>query len=212
MGMTELGAEKILPVAFYERDPPRVANSLLGKKLVRIVNGHRVIGRITETEAYGGAEDLASHAHSGNKGRASIMYQRPGLAYIYFIYGMYYCLNAVAHSKDQEAGAVLIRSIELLDGIQGVEEQMGKDRRYSIARGPGNLSKALYIDKRLNGADLTVAGEIFIIEGELKENEVVSTSSRVGIKKEIGRKWRFYLAGNKSVSGPAFVRAQQSTI
>jgi len=105
---------------FYERDTSVVARDLVGKKLVRLLAGNsgdqeRLVGIITETEAYGGEDDPASHAFHGSTPRNSIMFERGGLSYVYFIYGMYHCMNVSASSKTKKAGAVLIRSILPID-------------------------------------------------------------------------------------------------
>jgi DNA-3-methyladenine glycosylase len=133
----------ILPKRFFARKTVTVAKDLLGKYLVRDVHGKMIAGRIVETEAYIGPHDLACHASKGRTARTDVLYGRPGTAYVYLIYGMYWCFNVVTEREDYPA-AVLIRAIESDDG--------------TLIDGPGRTCRALGIDKQLNRWDLT-AGE-----------------------------------------------------
>ena len=109
-----------LPHAFYARDTTAVAQALLGQRLVRMLDGQHLSGLICETEAYGGADDPASHAYRRTP-RSAIMFGPPGVAYVYFIYGMHHCLNAVT-TDDGHPGAVLIRGITSLEGIEAIRK------------------------------------------------------------------------------------------
>jgi DNA-3-methyladenine glycosylase len=130
-----------LPRAFYDRDTQIVARELLGKLLVHRADGVERIGRIVETEAYLGEHDLAAHSARGRTARTQIMFGPPGHAYVYFIYGMYYCMNVVTEPAGH-ASAVLLRALEPVQNLDG------------RTAGPGLLCRAMHIDRQLNGHDL----------------------------------------------------------
>src|SRR5580693_6989544 len=130
-----------LPRSFYDRDTIVVARELLGKLLVHQSNGMKRVGKIVEVEAYLGPYDLAAHSARGHTERTKVMFGPPGHAYVYLIYGMYYCMNVVTQPEGH-ASAVLLRAVE---PIQNIKER---------TQGPGLLCNALRIDKRLNAHDL----------------------------------------------------------
>jgi DNA-3-methyladenine glycosylase len=169
-----------LPRSFFERPTPEVAQALLGCRLVREDEEGLRSGIIVEAEAYTGSDDLASHAARGPTPRNRVMFERAGHAYVYFIYGCHHCFNVVAHSPG-EAGAVLIRALE------------------PLARGPGLLCRALDIDRGYTGWDLTLGERLWIAPG-LPDRPVVC-GPRVGIRKAMEKPWRFWIAGNRWVSG-----------
>jgi DNA-3-methyladenine glycosylase len=171
-----------LPRKFYNRDTIVVARELLGKYLV---HGDRV-GRIVETEAYLGPHDLAAHSARGRTKRNEVMFGPPGYAYVYMIYGMYFCMNVVT----EHAAAVLIRAIEPVRGLAGKTS------------GPGLLCNAMKIDRRLNGHDL-LSDDLFIARGSVSGRIV--KRPRIGV--EYAGHWarrhlRFYIAGNPFISRP----------
>ncbi len=167
---------------FYARDTLEVARSLLGCKLRRKNGGEIFSGIIVETEAYTG-DDPACHAYRGCTPRSSTLFKQPGIAYVYLVYGMYYCLNFVTE-KQGAAGAVLIRAVEAKN-----------------ANGPGKLCRELEIDKTLNEADVTDKKSGLWVEKELSltPGDIVTTT-RIGIKKAADYPWRFYIRGNAFVS------------
>lgn len=153
---------KSLPREFYDRDTLEVAKDLLGCLLVREYEGERLVGRITETEAYIGRCDKACHAYGYKRtGRTETLFARPGTAYLYLIYGMYTCLNFVTE-REGEPAAVLIRAIEAVAGEEtmarlrfgAVPEKWSSYQRKNFLNGPGKVCKALSLDKRQNGHDL----------------------------------------------------------
>lgn len=172
-------------------------------------------GRIVEVEAYSGENDPASHAYRGPTKRNSVMFQQVGLAYVYFIYGNHFCLNATARSESEKAGAVLLRALEPITGI----EKMTRNRLFSkdkstnrveresmpltqLANGPGKLAKAMLVTGKLNGMDLTNPTSILYIREDheyIPELEVVATK-RIGISAGEERHWRFYVRGSVFVS------------
>jgi DNA-3-methyladenine glycosylase len=178
-----------LPVSFYNRSVLEVARDLLGMRLVRIIEGHRVAGYISETEAYAGESDLACHARAGQTPRTEVMYGIPGRAYIYFIYGMHWMLNVVAEPEGAPA-AVLIRAMLPSEGVDFISNRESKRNKNEWANGPARLCRALDIDGRLNGVNLTDAqGELFIELGQPVENETIIQGPRVGIK-AVPEPWR----------------------
>jgi len=188
---------KILPRSFYARDTALVARELLGKFLVRCTSEERLVGKIVETEAYYGMGDPASHSYKGKTKRAAIMWGPPGISYVYFTYGMHFLINVVTE-KEGIPGAVLIRALEPVEGIEIMMKNTGKTKLLELTRGPGRLTKAFGIDGSFNGHDLT-KGELFIVEGE-KEVFEIECTSRIGIKKGLDKKLRFYVKGNRFVS------------
>ncbi len=187
-----------LPRAFYARDTLEVARELLGKLLIRVIDGIVLSGIIVETEAYKDSIDEASHAYRGISKRNMLMFGEVGYAYIYLIYGNHYCLNAVARDSDSRAGAVLIRALEPVDGI----ETMHRLSRYNdrVASGPGRLTRALMISKEHNGLDLTVVGSLYIAYyRDISSDSIISTQ-RIGITKAKDRLWRFIIKGNRYIS------------
>ena len=181
-----------LPRTFYERPTVAVARALLGQRLVRVLDGQRLSGLICETEAYTGPSDQASHAYRRTP-RSEIMYGPPGAAYVYFIYGMHYCLNAVTEPRGL-AGAVLIRGILPQEGVEIMRARRGRmpDRR--LVDGPGKLCQALGIAAALNGIDLTESAELCIETGEQVDDREVITAPRIGVRGDEetrGRLWRF---------------------
>lgn len=186
---------KILNRKFYERDTLKAARELLGKKLVRHINGLELSGIITETEAYCGRGDSACHAHRGKTQRNAVMFGKPGHAYVYFTYGMHYMLNLVTEEEDNPC-AVLIRAIEPLTAIEEMEarrKRKGKD----LTNGPAKLCQALSIDKSFNGWDLTIGEELWVEDYRKIPAKSVISTPRIGInyakKQHRDALWRFII-------------------
>jgi len=196
MDLKQLEAETdILPRSFYERPTIAVARELLGTILVH----GRTAGRIVEVEAYLGAADLAAHASRGLTNRTRVLFGPPGHAYVYFIYGMYECLNLVAEPEGTP-GCALIRALEPLAGIGIMRRRRPKARSIEeLANGPGKLTQALGITRRHYGADVT-RGPLTV--RRLKQDapfEILATA-RIGIRHCAQWPLRFLIAGNRCVS------------
>jgi DNA-3-methyladenine glycosylase len=176
--------------SFYTRPTDIVASDLVGRRLVRTINNHRLAGIIVETEAYGYSDDAASHARMGITGRNAVMFGDVGRAYVYFTYGNHYCLNVAARSGNAEAGAVLIRGLEPVEGIDVMKQLRPVEDIFSLTSGPGKLTQALGIDSLLNGADMTDPQSELRMESGKKPRNVVATP-RIGITKAAERTWRF---------------------
>ena len=191
----------VLPRSFYDRDAIDVARDLLGKTLVRELNGERLSARIVETEAYVGPHDLACHASKGMTARNQVMFGEPGRAYVYFIYGMYYCLNLVTGRSGYPV-AVLIRACEPMDGIETMRRLRKKAKKdLDLTSGPGKLCIALNIDRTLNGADVCNGKELFV-EDAPPVDDIVSCK-RIGVDyagEYKDKPWRFYINNNPYVS------------
>jgi DNA-3-methyladenine glycosylase len=189
--------------SFYHGETSTVARKLLGKKLVRVMPTaqapQQLVGIITETEAYGGSEDPASHAYNGRKPRSSIMFGVKGVCYVYFVYGMYHCTNVVAYSRKNDAGAVLIRSIFPIEGIRSMMKNRKINKFRDLANGPGKLSMALLIDKSLNGVDLTDSNSFLNIQDGIESLRVQCTP-RIGVALGKEVKWRFVLLDDVTTS------------
>ena len=183
------GERVILPPAFYDRPVVQVAHSLLGMRLVRLLDGQRVSGLIVEAEAYDGEADLACHARAGRTPRTEVMYGPPGRAYVYFTYGMHWCLNCVTGPEGYPA-AVLLRAIRPVEGLELIAARRGGRSQAEWCNGPGKLTQALEIDGILNGVDLTVVqGGLWIEAGQPAADESVLVGPRVGIK-NVPEPWR----------------------
>jgi DNA-3-methyladenine glycosylase len=180
--------------SFYQRPTEVVARDLVGKKLVRTIRNNkkqfRLAGIIVETEAYGYSDDLASHAYVGPTGRNKVMFGNVGRAYVYFTYGNHFCLNVSARRSKVEAGAVLIRGIEPVEGIELMRQFRPVDDIFSLTSGPGKLTQALNITSLLNGTDMTNSeSEIYIEFGERPKR--IITTPRIGITRAVDKEWRF---------------------
>lgn len=166
-----------------------VAKNLLGKKIVRIIGRNKISGIITETEAYGHADDPASHAFGKITDRNRAMFGEVGFAYVYFTYGMHFCFNVVAKNPESPAGAVLIRAIRPEGGIKIMEKNRGSVGLKNLANGPAKLAQAMEITKGQYGVDLTKKSELYIAEGiEIKK---IISSPRIGITKAVEKLWNF---------------------
>jgi DNA-3-methyladenine glycosylase len=185
-----------LPRHFYARPAVQVARDLLGAVLTHETPAGRLSGRIVETEAYGGEDDPASHAYRGRTRRNSVMFGPSGYAYVYRSYGIHACLNAVA-GPDGVAGAVLIRAVEPLEGINIMEQNRGGRRGFEVCNGPGKLCQALDIGLDLNGEDLT-AGPLHIDSGVAPG--AIESSGRIGLSQAQELRFRFYVARSPYVS------------
>jgi DNA-3-methyladenine glycosylase len=180
-----------LPRSFYERDTILVAKELLGKYLIHHYEGKDYIGKIVEVEAYLGQHDLAAHSSKGITPRTKIMFGPAGFAYIYLIYGMYYCMNIVTEAEGI-GSAILIRALEPIKNIE------------TNTKGPGLLSKAMHIDKRLNQQDLT-SDIFYLAQGEQTPPLTLVEKPRVGV--HYAKEWaekllRFYIKDNAFISKP----------
>lgn len=187
----------MLPRSFYSRSSLKVAPDLLGKEVVRQTSFGRVGGIITEVEAYQGEHDPASHAFRGVTPRNEVMFGAGGVAYVYFIYGMYFCLNVVTGIAGK-ASAVLIRGLIPASGKKLLFERIPAEKVASCMAGPGKLCNVLEIDRRLNGASFRGA-EISIHDRRIKvpKKEIITTP-RIGIKQGTEKLWRFVWEGNYS--------------
>jgi len=183
-----------LSASFYARDTELVAKDLLGKFVVHYTPQGKLIGKIVETEAYYGEEDPASHSFKGKTKRSAIMWGPPGIAYVYFTYGMHFLLNVVTE-KEGVPGAVLIRALEPVEGIELMRENRKRIRLTELTTGPARLTEAFGIDGSFNGRDLT-KGELVITEGNKEVFEIERTSRR-GIKRGLDRKLRFFIKGKE---------------
>ena len=197
-----------LPDSWYQRtDTPKLARELLGKYLV-VVDPHTGLlssGRIVETEAYCGREDLACHARGGRKtARTKTMYEAGGIAYVYICYGIHHLFNIITH-QDDEPHAVLLRALEPADGLEHMLVRRGMDRpKTALSSGPGSLSKAMGISIEDNA--VSMCGPRLWVEdrgGNVLRNEI-ACGPRVGVKGAgvvaASKPWRFWLAGNRWVS------------
>lgn len=185
----------VLRRGFYSRPAGDVARELLGKVLVH----GPTAGRIVEVEAYLGIDDRAAHAWRGLTNRTRVLFGPPGHAYVYFIYGMYECLNVTAESEGL-AGAVLLRALQPVAGIEIMRERRPAARRSEdLTSGPGKLTLAMDVTRRLNGADLT-RGELTIHEPAKLEPIEIAVSPRIGIQHCADWPLRFFIAGNRFVS------------
>lgn len=186
-----------LPVEFYRQPVVDAARQLLGKRLVRVIEGMRVSGMISETEAYDGETDRACHARSGKTARNSVMYGAPGRAYVYFTYGMHWMLNCVCGPEGYPA-AVLIRAVIPLEGLEFIAGRRGGIPRKDWCSGPARLTRAFSIDRECNNTDLTVpSGILFIENGREIPDENVLRTPRIGIQYAgepwVSLPWRFVL-------------------
>ncbi len=191
-----------LPRAFFLRETVHVARDLLGCTLWRRRGRSLLAARIVEAEAYLGANDPASHARRGLRSqRNESMYLEGGHAYVYFTYGMHYCLNVVAQEADI-AEAVLLRAAEPLRGIESMRKRRPKAKRdVDLMNGPGKLCAAMEIDRRLDGEPLD-GDRLFLTERDAPVGEI-AVSARIGVEGAgEAAHWplRFYLRGNKYVS------------
>jgi DNA-3-methyladenine glycosylase len=178
----------------------QAARHLLGMRLVRLLDGQRVSGLIVEAEAYDGEADLACHAHVGRTPRTEVMYGPPGRAYVYFTYGMHWCLNCVTGPEGYPA-AVLLRAIQPEEGLELIATRRSERSQGEWCNGPGKLTQALDIDGALNGADLTaVVGGLWIEASQPVAEENVLVGPRVGIKNVPepwrSQPWRFRVKGD----------------
>jgi len=188
----------ILRRGFYLRAAPEVARALLGKVLVH----GRAAGVIVETEAYLGQDDLAAHSSRGMTPRTRVIFGPPGHAYVYFIYGMYECLNLVCEPEGK-AGCVLIRALEPVAGIGLMERRRPAARKLEdLASGPGKLTLAMAITRAHNGADVT-RGRLVVREPAKAEAIAVQVTPRIGITHCAELPLRFLIEGNRFVSGRA---------
>ena len=193
-----MNPRQIIPREFYLRDPAEVARSLLGKILVRIVNGRRLACRIVETEAYYGSEDPASRARKGGDLKR-VMYGDVGIALIYGIHRQW-LLNIVAHRRG-EAGAVLIRSGEPLEGLDTMKKLRGVDDLKTLTTGPGRLTKAMAIDKSLHGKPVyTIAYGLWIEKNGETPSDLIARSRRIGVSEDLPTPLRFYLRNSSYIS------------
>jgi DNA-3-methyladenine glycosylase len=177
-----------------------VARAVLGRVLVHDGPEGRVAGRVVEVEAYAGATDPASHAFRGPTARNRVMFGPPGHAYVYFTYGMHHCLNLVTGPAGR-AAAVLVRALEPLEGLERMRARRGPVATERLTRGPGCVARALGLERRHDGLDLT-RGPLWLSDRPARRGgRRVASGPRIGIRVGVERPWRFWLAGHPCVSG-----------
>jgi DNA-3-methyladenine glycosylase len=188
---------RIIPEEFFRRNPKIVACELLGKRLIRVIDGVKLEGMIVETEAYYGEEDPASRAYNGLKNYNSMMWDRPGRLFIYNVH-KYWMLNVVAHDLNY-AGGVLFRSVEPINGIKYMKKLRPVNNIVELTNGPGKLSIAFKITKELNGFFTSNPDSPLIIIDSTPISDY-ARSKRIGVKKDLTEELRFYVKENKFVS------------
>jgi DNA-3-methyladenine glycosylase len=187
----------ILPRSFYARPTIEVARALLGKILVH----GETSGRIVETEAYLGGEDLAAHSARGLTDRTRVIFGPPGHAYVYFIYGMYECLNLIAE-PDGQPGGVLIRALEPIAGIELMQRRRPTAHKLrDLTSGPGRLTLAMGITRAQNGVDVT-RGSLTVRTARNEQPFEIEVTPRIGIRQCADWPLRYTIQGNPFVSQP----------
>src|SRR5882724_3064492 len=195
---------RLLRRAFFNRDPRLACPALLGKLIVRRQGRKVLAGRIVEVEAYLGADDLAAHATAGRTARNSVLFGPPGHAYVYFIYGVHYCLN-ISCLPDGEAGCILVRALEPVAGIEEITKARGlrnlkpdsvNDLR-KLTSGPGRLCEAFEITRlRDNDKDMvSPESDLQVLDDGFRVSDVVITP-RIGITKSASMPLRYIIGGN----------------
>lgn len=198
----------IIPRSFYERDTLTVTRELLGQTIVRKTSEGVVRGRIVETEAYLGFRDDAAHSYKGRTERVRVQFGPKGHAYIYMIYGMYYCLN-ITSGPPGEPEVVLIRALEPVSGIGLMQARRQAGKLRELCSGPGKLCMAMDIGRALYGCDLCREGELYLAYGQAPQT--ILTSKRIGIDYAVCSRdepWRFFEGGSSFVSRAAPGRAK----
>jgi DNA-3-methyladenine glycosylase len=194
---------KLLPRSFYLDPPDVVARRLLGKLVTRRLDGQSLTGRIVELEAYLGLDDPAAHAYAGKTERNAVLFGPPGFAYVYFIYGMYYCLN-VSCQPDGHGGGVLFRALEPVEGLATMARLRKLPANAAprlLTSGPGRLCQALDITRAAhNGLDVTSRTSPLQVFDDGYEPELIRSTPRIGISKAVEHPLRFVIADNKFVS------------
>jgi DNA-3-methyladenine glycosylase len=195
----------ILQRAFYQQDTIKVAKNLLGKILVNESSQGKTTGRIVETEAYRGPEDKAAHSSGGRRtARNEVMFGEKGHAYVYFIYGMYYCFNVTAGHVPDKPEAVLIRALEPVEGQDIMAKRRGarQAKAVNLTNGPSKLCMAMGISKSQNKTDLT-SPPLYIEDALPVPKEDIVETTRIGVDyadEWKNRYWRFYIKRNSFVS------------
>lgn len=199
---------KLLRREFFNRDPRIVSRELLGKLIIRRDRGIQIAGRVVEVEAYLGVDDLAAHAAAGLTARNAVLFGPPGYAYIYFIYGVHYCLN-ISCLPDGDAGGVLIRALEPVSGIAEMAAARGladldltpERNLRKLASGPGRLCEALGITRpRDNGKDMLSARSDLQAADDGFTPAEIDVTPRIGITKAAEMPLRYVIRGNAFVS------------
>jgi DNA-3-methyladenine glycosylase len=195
----------IRPLARAElpADTIALARFLIGVVLVHDAPGGRMAGRIVETEAYP-IGDAACHAYRGLTPRNRALFLERGHAYVYLIYGVWYCAN-VSSEADGVGAGVLLRAVEPVEGAALMARQRPGVPTAELTRGPGRLAAAMAIDRRFDGVDLCGPGPLWLGVGE-RPRGCVGTSARIGLTRAADKPWRFYERGNPFVSGPRRLR------
>jgi DNA-3-methyladenine glycosylase len=188
----------VVPRSFFSRPAEDVAPELLGCLLVRDSAEGRRLLRITEVEAYAGPLDPASHGYKGKTPRNAVMFGPPGYLYVYFTYGMHFCINFVC-SPPGECSAVLIRAGEIVEGVDLARAARSDASDRDLARGPARLTKALGLAREDNGLDLCDGGPLTVMQRE-SADFTVATGPRVGVSSAAEIPWRFWIEGDKTVS------------
>jgi DNA-3-methyladenine glycosylase len=195
-------AGRPLPRAFFARPSPVVAPALLGRVLVRrLASGERLAVRIVEAEAYQ-EDDPASHSYRGRTTRTDVMFGAPGRLYVYFTYGMHFCMNVVT-GRDGEGSAVLLRAAEPLEGLPSMRRLRAIDDDRLLCSGPARLCQALGVGRDDNGLDLVRREGMWIGAGSPVGPGRIVRTPRVGIRQGAERPWRFLVAGDAYVSRAA---------
>lgn len=188
-----------LPRRFFARDPVVLARDLLGRVLFYRTPEGLLAGRIVETEAYTGEDDPASHAFRGRSARNAVMFGPAGHAYVYFTYGMHYCLNVTAEVSGT-AGAVLLRALEPLTGVEIMRARGDHGPEVRVLSGPGKIGRAFGLTLADNGRDFT-RGPLGLAAGAPVPDREVTASPRIGISRAVDLPYRFAVLGSRSVSG-----------
>lgn len=208
-GLAPPARRRALARSFYARPAPVVARHLLGRELVEVRGASLVVARIVEAEAYQ-QDDPASHSYRGRTARTEVMFGPPGHLYVYFSYGVHWCMNVVT-GRHGEGSAVLLRAAEPLEGLDVMRARRGGASARLLCAGPGRLTRALAVDRSLNGMDLVAGDQLWIGRGRPVPDDHVVVSERVGVTVARDRPWRFFESGNPFVSrGTGATRASGS--
>jgi DNA-3-methyladenine glycosylase len=199
-----------LSPAFYARPTLRVGFDLIGKVLVRQLPGGQVSGKIVETEAYIGEDDLACHASRGRTRRTEVMFGPAGRAYVFLVYGYHCCLNVVTEEEGYPA-AVLIRAVEPVDGLERMRSKRKTARKDTdIGSGPAKLCQAMAVDRTLNAVSLE-GDQLWVEDRGLEAGGDIRASARIGVDYAGGYRdkvWRFFVTDNPHVSKHRFNLSQ----